>query len=72
MKRMLLYSLEHLRLIRLIWQAEDGTIRGGNVQVTALTDTAATVQVMRPRATLTLPFDCILSADFRKGDEGEG
>ena len=70
MERMLRFSLEHLRLIRLIWQQEDGTLAAGNVQVTALTPGSVTFQLMRPRRTLTLPLTCILSADFRKGDDG--
>lgn len=70
MERMLRFSLEHLRLIRLIWQEEDGTLRGGNVQVLSLSPDRVTFQIMRPRATLTLPRERILSADFKKGDDG--
>ena len=72
MQRMLLYSLEHLRLIRIIWMDEGGTLRQGNIQVTALSEESVTFQLMRPRRTLTIPTAAILSADFRKGDEGDG
>ena len=72
MERLLVYSLEHLRLIRLLWQEEDGSLRQGNVQVTALSQDSVTFQVMRPRETRTLRKSAILAADFRKGDEGDG
>ena len=42
MQRMLLYSLEHLRLIRIIWMDEGGTLRQGNIQVTALSEESVT------------------------------
>ena len=72
MDRLLIYSLEHLRLIRLIWQDAEGRLCQGNVQVTGLTGDTVTFQVMRPRCTLTLNRADILAADFKKGDEGNG
>ncbi len=72
MERLFVYSMEHDRMIRLIWQDEDGKLCQANGKVLAWDDRQVTVAVQRPKRTLTLSAEQILSADFRKGDEGEG
>lgn len=72
MERLLVYSLEHERPIRILWQEEDGSFRQANARVTAWDGQRATIVTARPKRTMNLPAERILSADFRKGDEGEG
>ena len=71
MERMLLYSMERQRPIRLIWQ-EDGRLIQRRATVTALTENTVTVRSLRPKTEVTLQRESILSADFVKGDEGQG
>ena len=72
MERFFVYSMEHDRLIRLIWQDASGEMCQSNVKVLAWDGKQVTIQAQRPKRTLALPIEQILSADFRKGDEGEG
>ncbi len=72
MERFFVYSMEHDRFIRLIWQDAGGGMCQSNVKVLAWDGKQVTVQAQRPKRNLTLTIDQILSADFRKGDEGEG
>ena len=71
MQRFLRYSLERQRPIRLMMQEDDGRLRQVTAQVTALTDTQVTFIILRPARTVTLPLHQLLSADYRKGDEGQ-
>ena len=71
MERMLQYSLEHERPIRLIWQ-EEGKLVQRKATVTALTADTVTLRSLRPRGETTITRESILSADFVKGDEGQG
>ena len=52
-------------------QEEDGKLRQVTAQVTALTEGEVTFTTLRPRRTVTLPLTHLLSADYRKGDEGQ-
>lgn len=70
MERFYVYSMERQRAIRLLWQEEDGSFRQTNAQVTAWDGAQLTVNTLRPKKTLTLRAEQILSADYRKGDEG--
>ncbi len=72
MERLFVYSMEHDRMIRLIWQEDDGKLCQANVKVLAWDGRQVTVAAQRPKRTLILSAEQILSADFRKGDEGEG
>lgn len=72
MERLFVYSMEHDRVIRLIWQDADGKLCQANGKVLAWDGRQVTVSAQRPKRTLTLLAEQILSADFRKGDEGEG
>ena len=71
MERLLRYSLERGRPIRLMVQQEDGKLRQVTAQVTALQGQEVTFTTLRPRRTVTLPLTHLLSADYRKGDEGQ-
>lgn len=70
MERFYVYSMERQRAIRLLWQEEDGSLRQANAQVTAWNGAQLTITTLRPKKTLTLRAEQILSADYRKGDEG--
>ncbi len=70
MERFLRYSLERGRAIRLMYQ--DGErIRQATAQVTAIEGDTVTLATLRPRGTVTLPMAQVLSADYRRGDEGQ-
>lgn len=71
MERFLQYSLERGRVIRLIYQEENGRMRQVNAQVTALQGDRVSFVIQRPRREITLPLWQLLSADYRKGDEGQ-
>lgn len=71
MERFLRYSLERDRAIRVIYLDDSGAARQVSAKVTALSADEVTLAVQRPRQVLTLPLRQLLSADYRKGDEGE-
>ena len=71
MERFLRYSLERGRAIRLIYQEEDGRMRQVNAQVTAMNGSEVAFTTLRPKRDVTLPVSHLLSADYRKGDEGQ-
>lgn len=71
MERFLRYSLERGRAIRLIYQEEDGRMRQVSAQVTGMTEDSVSFTTLRPRREMTLPVTHLLSADYRKGDEGQ-
>jgi len=70
MERFFRYSLERERAIRLIITDENGKLRQLTAIVTAIEADAIKVYVLRPPKDLTIPIASILSADYRKGDEG--
>ena len=70
MERMLRYSLEHDRVIRLML-LQDGTLSQVNARIIAYDQTRISYITTRsPRTQTALRAD-ILSADFRKGDDGQ-
>lgn len=71
MERFLQYSLERGRAIRLIYQEENGRMRQVSAQVTALQGDTVSFVTLRPRREITLHVSHLLSADYRKGDEGQ-
>ena len=71
MERFLRYSLEKGQRIRLIYQTEEGGMRMVNAQVTAMGEDTVRVMTVRPRQEMELPLEQILSADYRRGDEGQ-
>lgn len=70
MERLLRYSLEHTRQIRMIWQDEDGSMHQSSVQVLRYDDQTVTCMVTRPKHEETIPLERVLAVDFRKGDDG--
>ena len=71
MERLFRYSLERQRPIRLIWLDDGGALRQAAAQVLAVTPEGITVRTLRPKRELTLRREAVLSADYRKGDEGQ-
>lgn len=71
MERFLRYSLSHGRPIRLIYQETDGRMRQVTATVTALGEDGVELVTLRPRRTVSLPWERLLSADYRRGDEGK-
>ena len=69
MRRMLLYSLERMRPIRMIFMQEEA-MRQVNCVVTALNDKSATVRILRPQQDAVIDLNDILSVDYKKGDDG--
>lgn len=71
MERFLRYSLEKQRPIRLMFYDDDGNLRQSNAQVLSITPEAVAFATTRPKAHWVIPPDRILSADYKKGDEGQ-
>ena len=70
MERLLRYSLEHTRQIRMMWQDADDAMRQSNVQVLRYDEVTVTCLVTRPKHEETIPLERVLAVDFRKGDDG--
>ena len=71
MERILCYSLDHRRPIRLIFQRE-GALQQRNVQVLALEAGRVRLLSRRPREEWEMPLTDVLGADYARGDEGQG
>ena len=71
MERILRYSLDHRRPIRLIFQRE-GALQQRNVQVLALEAGRGRLLSRRPREEWEMPLTDVLGADYARGDEGPG
>lgn len=71
MERFLRYSLEKQRPIRLMFYADDGSLRQSNAQVLSITPEAVAFTTTCPKARWVIHPDRILSADYKKGDEGQ-
>ena len=71
MERILRYSLDHRRPIRLIFQRE-GALQQRNVQVLALEAGRVRLLSRRPREECEMPLTDVLGADYARGDEGQG
>ena len=71
MERLLRYSFEHDRVIRLMLMAEDGALSQVNARVVRFdAETVDFITTRSPR-TVTVPRKDILAIDFRKGDDGQ-
>lgn len=70
MERLLQYSLERNRAIRLMYMQEDGSLKQVTCLVRAYDAASVTVYVLRPPKDVTIPRQDLLSVDYRKGDEG--
>ena len=71
MERILRYSLDHRRPIRLIFQRE-GALQQRNVQVLALEAGRVRLLSRRPREEWEMLLMDVLGADYARGDEGQG
>ena len=71
MERLLRYSTEHERVIRLMLMDEEGNLSQVNARVIRYDgDTVDFITTRSPR-TVTVPRKDILAIDFRKGDDGQ-
>ena len=71
MERILRYSLDHRRPIRLIFQRE-GALQQRNVQVLALEAGRVRLLSRRPREEWEMLLTDVLGADYSRGDEVQG
>ena len=71
MERLLRYSHDHDRVIRLMLMDEEGNLSQVNARI--LRYDAETVDFITTRSprTVTVPRKDILAIDFRKGDDGQ-
>lgn len=71
MERLLRFSLEHERVIRLMLMDENARLSQVNARILRYdADTVDFVTTRSPR-TVTVPRGDILAIDFRKGDDGQ-
>ena len=71
MERLLRYSTDHDRVIRMMLMAEDGTLSQVNARILRYdADTVDFITTRSPR-TVTVARADILAIDFRKGDDGQ-
>ena len=71
MERLLRYSMEHERVIRLMLMDEEGNLSQVNARILRYdADTVDFITTRSPR-TVTVPRKDILAMDFRKGDDGQ-
>ena len=71
MERLLRYSHDHDRVIRLMLMDEDGNLSQVNARVTRYdADSVDFITTRSPRP-VTVPRKDILAIDFRKGDDGQ-
>ena len=71
MERLLRYSHDHDRVIRLMLMDEDGNLSQVNARILRYdVDTVDFITTRSPR-TVTVARQDILAIDFRKGDDGQ-
>ena len=71
MERLLRYSHDHDRVIRLMLMDEDGNLSQVNARVTRYDANSVDFITTRSPRTVTVPRKDILAIDFRKGDDGQ-
>ena len=71
MDRLLRYSCDHDRVIRLMLMAEDGTLSQVNARILRYGAESVDFVTTRSPRTVTVPRKDILAIDFRKGDDGQ-
>ena len=71
MERLLRYSHDHDRVIRLMLMDEDGNLSQVNARVTRYDADSVDFITTRSLRTVTVPRKDILAIDFRKGDDGQ-
>lgn len=70
MERLLQFSFEHARVIRLMYAQPDGSLRQVNATVIAYDDEHVDFVTTRSPRTVSISMDALLSADFKRGDDG--
>ncbi len=71
MERLLRYSHDHDRVIRLMLMDEEGNLSQVNARVTRYDADSVDFITTRSPRTVTVPRKDILAIDFRKGDDGQ-
>jgi len=71
MERLLRYSHDHDRVIRLMLMDEEGNLSQVNARVTRYDANSVDFITTRSPRTVTVPRKDILAIDFRKGDDGQ-
>ena len=71
MERLLRYSTEHERVIRLMLMNEDGELSQVNARILRYDEDTVDFITTRSPRTVTVPRRDILAIDFRKGDDGQ-
>lgn len=70
MERMLRFSFEHARVIRLMYALPDGRLRQVNATVVAYDENHVDFVTTRSPRVYSIAMADLLSADFRRGDDG--
>ena len=70
MERLLQYSMERDRAIRMMYMQEDGTLKQITALVKRYDEQSVSVYVLRPPKDIVIARQDLLSVDYRKGDEG--
>ena len=71
MERLLRYSFEHDRVIRMMLMDESGALSQVNARVVRYDAESVDFITTRSPRTMTVPRKDILAIDFRKGDDGQ-
>ena len=70
MERMLRFSFDHARVIRLMYFDENNKLRQVNATIIAYNEETVDFITTRSPRTVTVPIASILSVDFKRGDDG--
>ena len=71
MERLLRYSFEHDRVIRMMLMDDSGALSQVNARVVRYDADSVDFITTRSPRTVTVPRKDILAIDFRKGDDGQ-
>lgn len=71
MERLLRYSHDHDRVIRLMLMDEEGNLSQVNARILRYDAESVEFITTRSPRTVTVPRKDILAIDFRKGDDGQ-
>ena len=71
MERLLRYSSDHDRVIRLMLMDEEGNLSQVNARILRYDADSVDFITTRSPRTVTVPRKDILAIDFRKGDDGQ-
>ncbi|MBR2719412.1 MAG: hypothetical protein IKB78_08980 [Clostridia bacterium] len=71
MERFLRYSLEKQRPIRLIFFTDEGKMKQVNAQIVGVEEEMVRFTCLRPKGEFVVSKERILSADYKRGDEGQ-